>query len=511
MTHMDTLLDVAIEQAADAVMITDLGGVIQYVNQAFERTTGYSRAEVVGQHSRMLRSGAHDPAFYRYLWETLTRGQVWRGTLVSRRKDGRMSEAEAIISPVQDDAGRVISYVAVSRDVTHERQRALVQRRREAMTILKAVSGSVAHDVNNLLMSIVGLTEILDSRLSQMGAEFEEVSELEATCTRAASFTRQLLVLGQREVSRPEVIDLNETLPRIEKILRRLVGNGVRVIVGRRVQPAMVRFPPGQLEEMILQMALRARDAMPSGGTFTVALSPKGSAPPESRSTVASAETTGWIEVRVSDTGPGTDPAATDRVPAGLQAWEATYTASQFKERLRRHGGRIVVSRDPDGGTTCALYLPEAADMPPQEEHDPQQWSVPSGAGRGRDREHRAGTVLLAEDEPGVRELVRTGLTRLGYRVLDAPDGATAMETAAFDGGPIDLLITDVVMPGMTGQELADRVVALHPSARVIYMSGYPQETLGDPRLARRHSLFLQKPFTRERLARAVREAFELK
>jgi len=506
MERMNVSFDMAIEQAGDAVMITSLGGVIQYVNRAFERTVGYSRAEVVGQHTRILRSGAHDPAFYRHLWVTLTRGQTWRGTMVSRRKDGRLSPIETVISPLRDEVGCVMMYMAVMRDVTHERQAEVRRRRREAMTLLKALTGGLAHDVNNVLTTVVGLAEMLEARASGARATWEEVSELKAVCDRATSFTRQLLALGQRGGSRHDVLDLNEVVSRIEKMLRRILGDRCRVGVMRSPEPATARVRPGEVEEAILEMALRARDAMPSGGTFSVAIRHAGSPLPERPRQGSSGDGTGWIEVRVTDTalGASADESAVVGVDdgcAGVYAWEAVHIAQRVDEKIRRESGHLVLSGDTGTGTTFALYFPHVA--------------VDGAVDREAVREPRTPTapptVLLAEDEDGVRELVRAGLTRLGYRVLDAPDGATAMERALLDSEPIELLITDVVMPGMSGQELADRVVALHPTVRVIYMSGYPPEIVGNPRLGRRKTQFLQKPFTRERLLSAVRETLERK
>jgi PAS domain S-box-containing protein len=506
MDNMDVTLDMAVEQAADAIMITDLGGVIRYVNPAFERATGYSRREIVGQHARVLQSGTHDPGFYRHLWATLTRGQVWRGTLVSRCKDGRVTEDAAVISPLRNGSGRVDGYLAVKRDISRERQQALRQRRHEAMALIRGVTGSVAHEVNNLLMTMAGQVEMLESRLGGIEAASDEVAELKAACGRATSLTRRWLALGQRRVREPDLIDANEAVSGITKILRRLLGESIRVQVIHSAAPATVLLGLGQLEQMVLQVALRARDVMPAGGMFTVAIDHRDAWPPGGERDPTASEGGDWIEVRVSDTGAGIDVeksvvGSAPVEPAELYAWEATYIVGLFKETLRRGGGHMVVSGDPSTGTTFTIFLPHVTpDEIPERE-------AAQDAGRLSGSE----TVLLAEDENGVRELVRVGLTRLGYRVLDAPDGATAMERVVFDGGPIDLLITDVVMPGMSGQELADRLMALHPTARIIYMSGYPHEIVGNPRLTRQEALFLQKPFTRAELARAVREVLERK
>jgi PAS domain S-box-containing protein len=352
----------AVEQAADAIMITDLGGVVRYVNQAFERTTGYPRHEIVGRHARILQSNAHGPSFYRHLWETLTRGRVWRGTLVSRGKDGRLSEEGTVISPLRNGAGHVVGYLAVKRDVSRERQSALQRRRREALILLEAITGGVAHEMNNVIMAIAGQIEMLSSRLGWRGAAGEELADLNAACDRATSLTRQLLRLGQRRVRRSEVVDADETLSGMAKILCRLVGDGIRVSMVRSARPATVLSEPGQFEQIVLRIALRARDAMPAGGTFTVAVRHRELPSWEGQRDSTAAKGRGWIEVRVSDTGAGgAEDASSGGVPGGAtraDAWEIAHIAGLFKETLGRGGGRMVVSGDAAAGTTFLIVLP---------------------------------------------------------------------------------------------------------------------------------------------------------
>jgi CheY-like chemotaxis protein len=346
----------------------------------------------------------------------------------------------------------------------------------------------------------MGHTEMLECRLSETGASYEEIAEIKAACDRAASLTRQLLAFGRRQIREPVVVDVNQLLAGLGKMLRRLLGEHITLEVVACPHPALVRFEMGQIEQIIMTLAVRAREAMPAGGAFTIAVdapvpgSPNGEAIPPSE---------GWTEVRVIDTGSGIPADAQARIfepfcSGKPQSWEEGLGLAAAHEMIRQSGGRIVVSSVPGEGTTFRISLPcvtpeDVSLVPTIREPQPL---------RGTE------TILLAEDEDAVRDLVRVGLSRLGYRVLDAPDGALAMERAAIHGGPIDLLMTDMVMPGMSGRELADRLVALHPQAKVIYMSGYPDETLGDQGVWKRGEVFLQKPFTPEAVARAVRRAF---
>jgi PAS domain S-box-containing protein len=502
MDNMDATLKAAVEQAADAVLITDLSGVIQYVNAAFERVSGFARGEVIGRHVRLLKSGKHEAAFYRTLWTTLSSAQVWSGTFVNRRKDGRLYEDQTVISPVRNEAGSVVSYLAVKRDVTFERQQEIQLRQAQRLEAIGRLAGGVAHDFNNVLMTIMGHAEILEQRLSQTGGSSEEIAEIKGACDRAATLTRQLLAFGRRQVRDLMVVDANRAVLGLEKMLRRLLGEDIRVTIVPSPRPALVRFEFGQIEQIIMALAVRAREVMPAGGAFAVTLCDPESAPPDGDSASMPHEIAGGIVVRVADTGLSLDADAPERLfepfhSSMLHPWEKGLALATAHAVVAQSGGHMSVRSVAGDGTVFTICLPPAA---------PDDTSA---AATVREPRSLAGseTVLLAEDEDGVRELVGAGLTRLGYRVIDAPDGATALARAATHTGRIDLLITDVVMPGMSARELADRLLALHPTAKVIYMSGYPDAAIGDQGVPERGAVFLQKPFTPEALARTVREA----
>lgn len=497
-------LEMAVGQADDAIMVTDLSGVIRYVNSAFERLSGYSPAEVVGRHVRILKSDKHDAAFYRHLWETLSRGEVWRGIFLNKRKDGRLYEDETAIAPVRNDAGAVVSYVAVKHDVTADRQRERLFRQDRVTEAIGRLAGGVAHDFNNALMTIMGYAEMLEARLAETAASSEEIAEIKAACDRAASLTRQLLAFGRRQVRDLVVVDLNRVVVGLEKMLRRLLGAQIDLAIVPYPAPTLVRFEFGYFEQIMMTLAVRAREAMPAGGAFTIAIADHAPWPAAAEVPPPSDGGEGWAEVRVTDTGLGIDADAQTRIfepfsSGRPQPWEAGLGLAVVHEMIRQSGGRIRVHSAPGEGTTFTMALPRVAPDDASLIPTPRQLQ----SARGTE------TVLLAEDEEGVRDLVRVGLTRLGYRVIEAPDGATALGRAAMHGGSIDLLITDLVMPGMSGRELADRLVALYPEAKVVYMSGYSDDFLGDQGVYGRGSVFLQKPFTPEAVARTVRQIFD--
>ncbi len=501
MDNVDGTLRTAIEQAADGIVLTDLSGVIQYVNAAFEGMSGYARGEIIGRHVRLLKSGEHDAAFYRTLWATVCDGRVWSGTFVNRRKNGCLYEDQTVISPVRNRTGAVAGYLAAKRDVTAERQKERRLHQAQRLDALGRLAGGVAHDFNNVLMTIMGHAEMLEQRLCQARGVSDEIAEIREACGRAAALTRQLLAFGRRQRRDLTVVDVNQTVLDLEKMLRRLLTDDIRVAIVTNPQPALVRVEVGQIEQLVMALAVRAREVMPAGGTFTVAVGDAESTPSDGASASAPHGRTGKIALRVADTGFAVAGEALDRIfepftSSAHQPWESGLALATVYALIVQSGGDISVQSAPGRGTAFTVRLPAAAS-----EDSP-------GAAEARAPRRLAGseTVLLAEDEEGVRDLVRRGLTRLGYRVIDAPDGATALERAATQPGRIDLLITDVVMPGMTARELADRLLAMHPAAKVVYMSGYSEGTIGDKDAPERGAPFLRKPFTMEALARRVRE-----
>jgi PAS domain S-box-containing protein len=491
-------LGMAVEQAVEAITITDPDGTIVYVNPAFERVTGYSRTEALGRTPRILKSDKHDREFYRNLWAVLLRGEVWSGRFINRRKDGALYEGEATISPVRDAGGRVINLVSVQRDVTRERQLEQQLHQSQKMEAVGRLAGGIAHDFNNLLTVINGYSEMLmnqtaEDAVSKYGEEIKRAGE------RAALLTRQLLAFSRRQVLEPQILDLNSVVTSIEKLLRRLIGEDIELAIDLAVDLGRVKADPGQLGQVIMNLAVNSRDAMPKGGKLTLETTnveletehvlSDGAIPPGR-----------YVRLAVSDNGCGMSPEtqahifepffSTKEPGKGTGLGLATIYGI-----VKQSGGGIACTSRLNGGATFGVYLPRM-DSVTTEEAVPEPESMNT---RGTE------TILLVEDEEAVRKLVGGVLQARGYSVLDAPHGEAALAIAHQHRGSIHLLLTDVVMPGMGGPELARRLAPTGQELKVLFMSGYSDDAVArygvpDPNFA-----FLQKPFTPDALASKVR------
>jgi len=485
-------LATAVEQAAETIVITDPRGTIQYVNPAFERTSGYSAAEAIGQNPRILKSGVHDGAFYRRMWETLDRGEVWTGRLVNRRKDGANFEEEATISPVRDATGTVVNYVAVKRDVTQEVRLAEQLRESQKLRAIGQLAGGVAHDFNNLLQALLGTVEVLRTRGHDLRVLPQAITELEADVRRGAALTRQLLLFAHRGVVKPELLDVNEVVRGTESLLRRLVRENIRFSCELSATSLPAKADRGQLEQVLVNLAVNAADAMPDGGDLVIRTSEQGD-----REVILEVQDSGVgipdeLQPRIFE--PFFTTKGTDRgIGLGLSVVHGIVT---------QHGGRVEVKSRVGAGSTFLVALPL---------HRPEP--VPAGAGPVAGAvvapHSRGERVLLVEDEPSAREGLRQILSMLGYDVTAA---ASAEEVVKLPPGRgFDLLLTDLLLPGMHGGELAKDMRQKWPSLRVIVMSGYAEDEAVRRGVREGALRFLQKPFDMVTLARELRAALDQK
>jgi PAS domain S-box-containing protein len=504
LTQLHQRLSAAIEQAAESVIITDTEGAIIYVNPAFEAVSGYSPTEAIGRNPRFLKSAQQDAAVYKELWVTIKAGQVWRGRLVNKKKDGTLYTEEATISPVRDERGVIVNFVAVKRDVTRELQLEEQYYQAQKMESIGRLAGGVAHDFNNLLTSMIGHTWLALELLPPAEPARGDLKVVLQNAERAAGLTRQLLAFARRQVIEPRLLNLNELILNMDKMLRRLIGEDIELATAVAPDLGRVRADPGQVEQVLLNLAINARDAMPRGGKLTIE-----TANVELDETYThqhhGVEPGAYVMLAVSDTGIGMDAATQARI---FEPFFTTKTQGQGTGLglatvygiVKQSGGDIWVYSEPGRGTTFTIYLPRLPETTPLPEAQP---NPPAEMPAGTE------TVLLVEDEEAVRALARQVLELNGYTVLAASNGAEALRLSEQHREPIHLLVTDVVMPHMSGHELAERLAAQHPEMKVLYMSGYTDQAIGPHGVLEPGSFFLQKSFTPSTLVQTVREVLD--
>ena len=491
-------LSSAVEEAGESIVITDPKGTIVYVNPAYERLSGYARSELLGRNPRMLKSDKHPPEFYEAMWATLGRGERWSGSFVNVRKDGTKYEEVGTIFPVLDAAGHVANYVGVMRDVTSENQLKEELRQSQKMEAVGRLAGGVAHDFNNLLTVITGRCELMVHRLGRSHKLSQELELILTTAHRAAALTRQLLAFSHKHVLTTQVLDLNSVVVNMQKMLHRLIGEDIELVTVLDPALGCVHADQGQIEQVILNLVLNSRDAMPQGGRLTIE-----TANAESEAWPPGTGTGPCVVLTVSDNGCGMDTETRSRVfepfftTKGVERGTGLGLSTVYGI-VKQGGGQISVDSEPGKGARFRIYM-QRVDAPRPAEPAPPGVRLRRGQG----------TVLLVEDDPAVRSLSREILEMSGYLVLEAADGADALRIGAQHPGRIELVITDVVMPHMGGRHVAERLQILRPETKILYMSGYTDDTVLRHGVAKAGAAFLQKPFTADALTRKVQEALE--
>jgi len=499
-------LTTAIEQAVEAIEITDPEGVIQYVNPAFERITGYRRKEVLGRKPNILKSGEHDEAFYAELWETIASGRVWRGELINRRKDGSLYTEESTISPVFDDAGALANYVAVKHDVS-ERKRMEKEREELESQVQQAqklesigrLAGGVAHDFNNILQVMRGCSGILLNMLPQGEEPRALVEEIGQGVERATELTQQLLGFARKQTISPRVLDLNETVESMLKMLRRLIGEDIDLAWLPEPGVWPVRMDPIQVNQVLANLCVNARDAINGAGKITIET--ENVTFDEAYCATHSGFVPGdFVLLAVSDDGCGMHRNIREKI------FEPFFTTKGVNEgsglglstvygMVKQNNGFINVYSEPGKGSTFKIYLArhvgEHAERPAQTKSELEP-------GQGE-------TILLVEDETVVLNLGKRMLESLGYHVLTASTPDEALQLAGEQEKGIDLLITDVVMPEVNGRELAKQVSTRCPGVKTLFMSGYTADVIAHRGVLDEGVNFIQKPFSIEDLASKVR------
>ncbi len=498
------LQGVALNTAANAVLITDSLGNIVWANPAFESLTGYSMDEAIGRNPRdLIKSGTQDGDYYREMWSTINSGKVWRGEIVNRRKNGSLYTEEMTIAPVRDSVGSITHFVAVKQDITDRKslQEQLLQSQK--LDSIGQLAGGVAHDYNNILGVVIGYAELLKSTLAGNHEARKPIEAILTASTRAAGLTRQLLAFARKDIVSPKVLNLNTAIGNIELILQRIIGENISIVFKPTDELWNVKIDPSQLDQMFINLAANARDAIQGIGTISISLSNYTAGQDENvaRPGMMPGE---FVKMTFSDTGTGMKPEVSKRV------FEPFFTTkekghgtglglSTIYGIIKQNNGNIYVYSEPGRGTTFEIFLPrfEGRDESAQ-------------IHRNEHARHGTETVLVVEDQKEMLDLTIASLESFGYQVLAAGGPDEALEICRNSAQEIHLVVTDVIMPVMSGRDLSEKINELRPGTKVLFMSGYTADKLDPDGSLDCKSHFIQKPFTPVALARKVGELLDL-
>jgi PAS domain S-box-containing protein len=488
----------SIEQVTESIVITDVKGSILYVNPAFEKVTGFTRAEAIGSNPRILKSGHHAASFYQAMWATLLRGETWSGDLVNKRKDGTLFNEEAIISPIRDQGGAIINYVAVNRDMTQEQLLRDQLNQAQKMESMGRIAGGIAHDFNNLLMVIRTYAETLQDRLPVQDGLRENTDQILEAVERGASLTGQMLAFSRKQIISPVVLDLNAVIDETAKMLRRVIGEDIELHVALSNTLWAIKADPDQIVQVLMNLCVNARDAMPQGGRLTITT---GKVTVKKRSIGERHDVLpgDYVMLSVADSGTG----MSKKVQKDI--FEPFFTTKEVGKGtglglsmvygiVKQNGGHVWVESKPGQGTCFTIYLPKV-----------ERTVAPTVPARAETPQRGTEILLVVEDENSLRRGICELLSSLGYTVLAAGSGEEALSIAS-EQEHIDLLLTDVIMPKMSGRELAQTLGSLRPELKIIYMSGYTDDAVLRSGIHELHTAFLQKPFGLSALARKVRD-----
>jgi two-component system, cell cycle sensor histidine kinase and response regulator CckA len=493
------------DNAADMIAVIDADGKRLYNSPSYQRILGYDPAELESTSSleqvhpddRQLVSDATADA-------RLT-GNGRRIEYRMRHKDGTWVFIESTASVVHDAAGKVQYMVIVNRDIG-ERQRLEQQlHQSQKMDAIGRLSGGVAHDFNNLLGVIIGYGEILEESVPESDPLRTSVDQILKAGRRASSLTRQLLAFSRQQVLEPKILTLNAVVSDMEKMLHRLIGEDIELAIELEPRLGSTRADQGQIEQVIMNLVVNARDAMPDGGKLSIQTWNFEIDQKFAERYAYPVVTGAYVLLAVSDSGTGMDAATQQRI------FEPFFTTKEKGKGtglglstvygvVKQSGGYIDVISTLGMGTTFNIYLPRSAQSVTAEDREAGQPTATRGSE----------TILLVEDEDSLRTLTRDLLRLKGYTVLEAANGTEALELSGRTPGEVHLLLTDVVMPGINGRALAEQLKLKRPGMKVAFMSGYTGQRVGQKDILEPGSFFIQKPFGREQLASRVREALDL-
>ncbi len=492
-------LAMAVEQTAESIVITDPQGVIQYVNPAFTAVSGYTREEALGQNPRVLKSNQQDAEFYRKMWADISQGKVWTGRMINRNKGGSLYTEEVTISPVHNEQGEIINYVAVKRNITREIQVEQQLAQSQKMEVVGHLAGGVAHDFNNILQSIFGFIDLAANEQKIEVIRGEYLPEIQRAAASAASLTRQLLAFSRRQVLERKPVELNSLIEQMSKMVRRVIGEDITLRLSLSSKSTSSLVDPGQIEQVLMNLVVNARDAMPKGGVLTIATSVSERFPLEIPGEGRAGK---YVQITVADNGVGMteetkkhifEPFFTTK-PTGHGTGLGLATVFGI---VKQHEGWITLDSELERGTEFHVFLPVTSELTEEGSESLGEKPMPRGHGE---------RILVVEDEDSLRLVMERILTQNGYQVRVAPGVNEAL--AIFEENPdaIDLVFSDVVLQEGSGFDLVETLKTKKPHLRVLMASGYTDERTRWPQIREKGWRYLQKPLSLRLLLQTLQE-----
>lgn len=499
------LQDRIIEALSQGIVITNPklpGNPIVYASRGFELITGYAAREALGRNCRLLQGPESDHDTRMLLREAIERGQECSVEILNYRKDGSKFWNALFVTPIRDDRGNLNYFVGVLADVTERRKLEQALNQSQKMEAIGRLAGGIAHDFNNLLTIISGYGEMLLTMSEKHSTSWESVKAIMEAGQRATALTRQLLAFSRRTVLEPKVLPLNDVVVETERMLRRLIGEDIHLVTKLGRSNGKVKVDPNQIVQVLMNLAINARDAMPKGGRLTIETSII-ELDEESSRFRHDVKPGRFVQLTTTDTGSGMTPEVKSRI------FEPFFTTKGVGEGtglglavvhgiIRQSGGFVEVDSEPGRGSSFRIHLPLIEELVHHVEH------AESNSGQTGSE-----TILLVEDEDGVRRLASLALISAGYHVLTATNGQDAIRVVEKHPTPINLLFTDVVMPQLSGPDLATELRARMPNLKVLLSSGYTDEAMTRHGIFSENVAFLQKPYTPHSLIRKVRQVLD--
>ncbi len=502
-------LYLSLEQSPVSVIITDTDGNIEYVNHKVMEISGYTKEELLGQNPRIFKSGQMPQLDYQKLWQTITAGETWKGDLLNRKKTGELFWESATISPIKDEHGRITHFLAIKTDITEHRQLLQQLYQAQKMEGIGRLAGGIAHDFNNLLTVINGSAEMALMRQKAQQSVHKEIVSILKAGRKAVNLTKQLLAFSRKQIHEVRIIDLNELISRLDKMLRRLIGEHITIRTRLAENLPRIKGDPTQMEQILINLVINARDAINENTNSTadkrITIETSSVLLDESHLAVRSESEPGLhVLITVSDTGVGMGEEIRSKI------FEPFFTTkdrgkgtglglSTVYGIVKQNHGNIFVYSEPGRGSTFKIYWPVSNEQEVQPAPEPVEDRVFSGSE----------TILVVEDDEGVREFTCNILEQLGYRVYQSCNGVEALELIRQEKLKPDLMITDMIMPEMNGRELAEKISDVLPISRILFVSGYTDDHIVQSGALEKGIHFTHKPYSVQTIAKKVREILD--